>query len=97
MNDLKDQLELRISVTEAEKREIFKDRNRLKAELSKCTEEINNKTDQIHNVTQERNKIEKELLEKNHQNIILNENINQKVCSNNLFFMLLEEICWILK
>lgn len=79
LNDLKDQLELRISVSETEKKDLFNDRNRLKSELTRKNDDIQKANIDRENLNRKILEIEADMADGNHKNLILQENIEKKI------------------
>ena len=79
LNNLKDQLELRISVSETEKKDLFNDRNRLKSELTRKNDDIQKANIDRENLNRKILEIEADMADGNHKNVILQENNEKKV------------------
>ena len=79
LNDLKDQLELRISVSETEKKDLFDDRNRLKSELVRKNDDIQKGNIDRENLNRKILEIEADMADGNHKIVILQENNEKKV------------------
>ena len=79
LNDLKDQLELRISVSETEKKDLFNDRNRLKSELTRKNDDIQKANIDRESLTRRISEIEADMTDGNHKIVILQENNEKKV------------------
>ena len=79
LNDLKDQLELRISVSETEKKDLFNDRNRLKSELTRKNDDIQKANIDRENLNRKILEIETDMADGNHKIVILQENNEKKV------------------
>ena len=79
LNDLKDQLELRISVSETEKKDLFNDRNRLKSELTRKNDDIQKANIDRESLTRRISEIEDDMTDGNHKIVILQENNEKKV------------------
>ena len=79
LNDLKDQLELRISVSETEKKDLFDDRNRLKSELLRKNDDIQKANIDRENLNRKISEIEADMTDGNHKIVILQENNQKKV------------------
>ena len=79
LNDLKDQLELRISVSETEKKDLFNDRNRLKSELTRKNDDIQKANIDRESLNRRISEIEADMTDGNHKIVILQENNEKKV------------------